>query len=153
MEPVENTSAARHGTGGLPHRQRSAVTNGRRLFVEADARSAWSRRYRDLIAAHSADLGGVSILSEAQRSLVRRCSALELELESMEGKLSQSEPVDMDIYARLTGHLRRVLETLGIERRARDVTLDGVEVEVFSPMRARWAEAEAAEAAKREATE
>jgi hypothetical protein len=29
--------------------------------------------------------------------------------------------VDMDIYARLTGHLRRVLETLGMERRARDV--------------------------------
>jgi len=41
--------------------------------------------------------------------------------------------------------LRRILETLGLDRKARDVTLDGVEVDVFSPMRARWqAEAEAA---------
>ena len=40
----------------------------------------------------------------------------------MECKLSQSLPVDMDIYARLTGHLRRVLETLGVERRQRDIS-------------------------------
>jgi hypothetical protein len=66
-------------------------------------------------------LGGADHLSEAQRSLVRRCSAIELELEAAECKLSQGLPVDMDIYARLTGHLRRVLETLGMERRARNV--------------------------------
>jgi hypothetical protein len=35
-----------------------------------------------LIAAHSSDLGGADHLSEAQRSLVRRCSAIELELEA-----------------------------------------------------------------------
>jgi hypothetical protein len=40
---------------------------------------------------------------------------------------------------------------LGLKRRCRDVTLDGG-VEVFSPMRARWAE-EAAAAAKAAAKE
>jgi hypothetical protein len=45
--------------------------------------------------------------------------------------------------------LRRILETLGFERKARDVTLiDGTVEAPFSPMRARWAEAEAAAAAK-----
>ena len=39
------------------------------------------------------------------------------------------------------------VEALGLERKACDVTVDGVDVEVFSPMRARWA-SEAAEAAK-----
>jgi hypothetical protein len=124
MEPHQNIAKPAAGSSAaeaMPPRQRSAVSNGRRLFVEADARSAWSRRYRDLIAAHSSDLGGADHLSEAQRSLVRRCSAIELELEAAECKLSQGLPVDMDIYARLTGHLRRVLETLGMERRARDV--------------------------------
>jgi hypothetical protein len=36
---------------------------------------------------------------------------------------------------------------LGLKRRCRDVTVDGG-VEVFSPMRQRWAEDEAREAAK-----
>jgi hypothetical protein len=51
--------------------------------------------------------------------------------------------------------LRRILETLGLERKARDVTFDGSLVEVlepFTPMRARWA-AEASEAAEEVTTE
>jgi len=61
----------------------------------------------------------------------------------------------LDVYGRTVGHLRRVLEALGLERKCRDVTmLDGVEVEEvpWSPMRARWAADEAAAAAKRKAT-
>jgi hypothetical protein len=101
---------------------RSAVTNGRRLFVNGDGNSAWSRRYRDLIAAHVSDLGGRDLLSEAQISLVKRSSALELELEQLEGKLSQGEDVDLDRYGRAASHLRRILETLGIKRLPRDVS-------------------------------
>jgi hypothetical protein len=72
----------------------------------------------------------------------------------MEGKLSMGEQVDLDVFTRSASHLRRLFETLGLKRQSRDVTLiDGVEVEVFTPMRARWAEAEAAAAAKRGATE
>jgi hypothetical protein len=95
-------------------------------------------------------LGGVDVLSAAQTSLIRRASAIELELEQMEGKLSLGEQVDLDVFTRSASHLRRLFETLGIERRARDVTLDGTaEAVPFSPMRARWAaEAEAAAAAK-----
>jgi len=43
-------------------------------------------------------------------------------LEQLEGKLSKGEPVDLDSYTRASSHLRRILETLGIERRPRDVT-------------------------------
>src|SRR5262249_32066312 len=69
-------------------RTRSAVTNGRRAFVEGNGQSAWARRYRDLAHAHIADLGGAEKLSEAQISLCRRAATIELELEQMEGKLS-----------------------------------------------------------------
>jgi hypothetical protein len=106
----------------LPSRQRSAVTNGRRLFVDGDGNSAWSRRFRDLAAQHAADLGGADTLSEAQSSLIRRVAAIEVELERQEGRMSLGEGVDLDAYTRAAGHLRRLLETLGIERRARDVT-------------------------------
>ena len=30
-------------------------------------------------------------------------------------------PVDLDAYARVAGHLRRICETLGLQRRAREV--------------------------------
>jgi hypothetical protein len=106
----------------LPSRQRSAVTNGRRMFVEGDGNSAWSRRFRDLVAQHAADLGGPDRLSEAQQSLIRRVSTIEVELEQREGELSRGMAVDLDGYSRAAGHLRRLLETLGIERRAKDVT-------------------------------
>lgn len=107
-------------------RPRSAVTSGRLLFVDGDSNSAWSRRYYDLVAGHVADLGGTEILSEAQFSLIRRCAAMECELERLDGMLSRSEEIDLDAYARVSGHLRRIFETLhapsSLERRQRDIT-------------------------------
>jgi hypothetical protein len=133
-------------------RTRSRVTTGRRVFVEGDGNSRWARRYRDLISAHCQDLGGQTVLSEAKISLIKRVSTLELECEQAEGKLSMGEEIDLDLYQRMLNTLRRALEALGLERKARDVTPDGVEIEIFSPMRARWA-AEAAAAAAKETTE
>src|SRR5215813_6447696 len=103
------TSASRTCRDTRPPRIRSAVTNGRRLFVDGDGNSAWSRRYRDLVTGHISDMGGPDCLSEAQLSLIRRASAIECELEQMEGRLSMGEPVDIDVFARVTGHLRRTL--------------------------------------------
>jgi hypothetical protein len=104
-------------------RPRSAVTSGRQLFVDGDANSAWSRRFHDLVVGHVADLGGADLLSEAQFSLIRRAAAIECELERLDARLSLGDPVDMDSYARVAGHLRRIFETLGLKRVARDVTL------------------------------
>jgi hypothetical protein len=103
-------------------RKHSAVASGRRLFaIDGDPSSPSARRYRDLIAGHVSDLGGPdSGLSEAQLSLVKRASTVEVELERMEGKLSAGESIDLDLYGRLLGHLRRVLESLGIERKPKD---------------------------------
>jgi hypothetical protein len=83
----------RHATDPRPPRMRSAVTNGARLFVEGSGISAWSRRYADLIAGHCSDLGGRMALSEAQFSLIRRASAIECELEVLEGRMSQGAEV------------------------------------------------------------
>src|SRR6516225_6245454 len=94
-------------------RQRSAVTNNRRLFVAGDDRSAWSRRYRDLIVAHTSDLGGAAALSEAQRSLVRRAAGLECELEQMEGRMSQGMEVNLDSFGRDARNRNRIVRVLG----------------------------------------
>src|SRR5262249_26786998 len=89
MGPSLNSSAARHAADARPKGIRSAGSNGCRLFVDGDGNSAWSRRYRDLIVGHISDMGGRDMLSEAQLSLIKRTSAIELELEQMEDRLSK----------------------------------------------------------------
>jgi hypothetical protein len=103
---------------------RSRITNGSELLPEIDGRSVWARRCRDLIALHVSDMGGEDHLSEAQRSIIRRAAVLTIELEQMEMRFAAGEasPRSLDTYQRLTNTLRRVLQTLGIERRAKDVT-------------------------------
>jgi hypothetical protein len=149
------TEAAMNVEGRSParvKRPRSAVTSGRKLFVTGDSNSAWARRFHDLVQGHISDLGGRSIVSEAKFALCKRAAGLECELEQLEGRMSQSEAINLDSYGRAASHLRRILETLGLERKARDVTLgDDGALQLFSPLQARWAE-EAALRAK-EATE
>jgi len=105
-------------------RPRSAITSGRKLFVEGDPNSAWSRRYYDLCVGHINDLGGRDVLSEAQLSLIRRASAIECELERLDAALSLGEAVDLDSYGRATSHLRRLFETLGLKRQPREIEVD-----------------------------
>jgi hypothetical protein len=114
--------------------QRSRVTNGS-AFVIGDNRSPWVRRAKDLVAEHLADLGGVEMCSAAQRSIVRRAAVLEIELESLEAKFSaagQASASDLDLYGRSSGNLRRLLESLGLERRCKDIspTLDDIAADI-----------------------
>jgi hypothetical protein len=92
------------------------------MFVEGDGRSPWARRRRDLAAIYADDLGGASQLTGFQLGLVNTCATLRVELEQLEGQLSMGRPVDLDGYARVAGHFRRICETLGLQRRARNVT-------------------------------
>ena len=105
---------------------RSAISDGRAL-LDVDRRSAWARRLRDLIAAHTSDLGGNDALSEAERVLVRRAAMLTLQLELMEfnwAKNSEGKagPKSIRTYQQCTNTLRRTLEALGLQRRSKDIT-------------------------------
>jgi hypothetical protein len=71
---------------------RSAVTNGSTLLPGVDGRTIWARRFRDLLSQHFADLGGEDAVSEAERSIARRATALEIELERLELKFATARP-------------------------------------------------------------
>jgi hypothetical protein len=137
---TQPSSSASNPASTAKKRLRSRVSNGKKAFVVGDGRSPWARRWRDLIEAHIADLGGLVALSEAQRSLVKRASTIEIELEQVEGRLSLGRAADLAEYATAASHLRRIFETLGIDRKARDC---GNVVEAasaaWSPMRSRFA--------------
>jgi hypothetical protein len=132
-EIADNGPRNRPGIGERPLDQRSAVTNGRRLFVDGgDGRGPWARRMRDIVALYTSDLGGAEAISEAEKSIVRRIATVTIELERLEAKFSVAErgprPEDLDMYQRCANTLRRLLEAVGIERRPRDITpsLDSV---------------------------
>ena len=104
---------------------RARVTNGSELLPDVDGRSTWARRARDLIELHIADLGGSDAISEAERSIVRRAAVLATELERMEKDFAlagSASPAALDLYQRTANSLRRLLESLGLKRRPRDVT-------------------------------
>ena len=104
---------------------RSAITNGGTL-PGVDGRSTWARRLRDLIALHVADLGGDDNISEAERAVVRRAAVLIVELERLELSFAEAEGIPdiatLDAYQRASNSMRRLLQSVGLERRAKDVS-------------------------------
>jgi hypothetical protein len=96
IEPISSPSAE------LPSRTRSAVTNHKDLLPGLDGRSATARRFRDLVNAFVADMGGLDRCSEIKLGLVRRLAATTL--------------------CTLASTTVRLSQRLGLERRARNVT-------------------------------
>jgi hypothetical protein len=120
-----NAVPAKHKVYGPKLNGRSRITNGTSLLPSVDGRSIWARRCRDLIQLHEQDLSpGNNRLSQASRSLIRRAAVLSVELEHLELKFAQQEATaaQLELYARLSNTLRRLLQTIGTERVPRDVT-------------------------------
>jgi hypothetical protein len=106
---------------------RSRLTNGSALLSGVDGRSLWARRLRDLIELHVSDLGGSDAVTAAERSIIRRASTLTVELERMETRFAlagEASVEELDLYSRTAGNLRRLLESVGLQRRAKDITPD-----------------------------
>lgn len=108
----------------LASKTRSRVTNGGTLFAleGVDRRGAYYRRFRDLLLAHLADLGGADRLSEFERQLCRRCAFLEIESERLEGEAVQGKAVDLEAYVAMVNAHGRAASRVGLRRKARDVT-------------------------------
>jgi hypothetical protein len=106
---------------------KSRITNGT-LLPGVDGRSAWARRARDVLAAHLSD---VPDASAAERSIIRRAAVLTVELERLEAQFAvagEADPETLELYGRVSGNLRRLLEAVGLQRRSRDtgVTLEDI---------------------------
>jgi hypothetical protein len=87
-----------------------------------DQRTSAARRCRQLIEAIETDLGGSDRLSEGSRQLVQRAAVLGTYIESCEALWLGGKAVDLADYLAAINSQRRVLATVGLERRSRDVT-------------------------------
>jgi hypothetical protein len=118
---LETSPADRPRVGHQRDPQKSRVTNGSALLPGVDGRSAWVRRCKDIISAHMSD---VPDASAAERSLIRRAAVLTTELERLEAVFAvagEADPESLDLYGRTAGNLRRLLEAVGLHRRAKDI--------------------------------
>lgn len=90
-----------------------------------DGRTRAARRARDLIAGIEEDLGGSDRLTEAERQLVQRAGILGAVIEHAESRfLAGGGEVELADYLAACNSQRRILTTLGLQRRSRDVVLD-----------------------------
>lgn len=124
--PVDGTRVS-NVTPLQPHKAkgRSRVSNGNRTLAAGDERSTWARRFKDLVHEFEADQGDAPV-SEAKRVLMRAAATLTIQLEAMTADAAQGKPFDTDLFGRSAGNLRRLLEAVGLDRFAKDVTTDHV---------------------------
>ena len=107
----------------LPKKEfRSRVTTGAEILPHVDGRGFLARRFRDLQATLCQDLGKQEACAEAMLQLVRTTAGLVILREEMDAKAVNGERIDIGHYVRVSGALRRCLSTLGLERKARDIT-------------------------------
>jgi hypothetical protein len=104
----------------------NAVARGSIVWLDnTDKRGPLPRRFKDIVALVTGDLGSEpSQLSECQRQIIRRIASLSVWCESQEAKMADGEEIDIDEFQRASNSLRRLCESIGLERRSRDVTPD-----------------------------
>ena len=100
---------------------RSRVTNaaarGSILWLDhTDKRGSVPRRFRDIVLQVTNDLGGPDLLSEAQRQIVKRIASLSIWCESMECRMADGEDIDILVFGRTANSLRRLCESIGLQR-------------------------------------
>jgi hypothetical protein len=147
MSVIETTSGVAKGKQArvklgrpkLGQRPRSAITSGRQQFINGDSNSAWARRFHDIVVGLVSDAGGRDQLSEAEFAIAKRAAGLMCECERFEAHLSRGDHIDLDRYGRAASHARRLLESLGFQRRARTINDDPRLLNVWPQYRAQEA--------------
>ena len=103
-----------------PTRLRSKVTNGSKMVLGLDGRSAEARRFRDLVISYADDLGGPDRITQAQRTLITQAATLTVQAERIQASVLKGENVNTNQLTRLSNSVVRILSRLGIRRERRD---------------------------------
>lgn len=91
-------------------------------LADLDRRTSAYRETAKLIDELEEDLGGRDRLSTAERQLIQRAAVLGAMLEDQEVSWIGGKSLDVATYCTGINAQRRVLETIGLRRRARDIT-------------------------------
>lgn len=107
----------------IPARTNSDKGKVRLLTLDSlDGRTRSARLAKSLVETIEDDLGGSDRLSIAERQLVQRAAVLGAILESQEAAWLAGDGIDFNTYLPALNAQRRVMESLGLQRRQHDVT-------------------------------
>ncbi len=111
------------GDAALPRQSRTRQGRARLLTLDhLDQRTAAARAARTLVDHLTSDLGGNDQLSAGERELVKRAALCGAIVADFEARWVAGQLVELGEYLAAVNVQRRVLATLGLRRRARDVT-------------------------------
>jgi hypothetical protein len=117
-----DAAVERQACNQLPRRARTRQGKSRLLTLDfLDARTAAARAARQLVDTLSADLGGAEQLSAGERQLVQRAAMCGAIVADFEARWVAGQPVPLSEYLSAVNVQRRVLATLGLQRRAKPV--------------------------------
>jgi hypothetical protein len=102
-----------------------------------DGRSAGARRYRAIVAAFTAEIGGGD-LSESDRALIKQAATLTLRGEQLAADVVAGKEINDDQLVRLSGQARRLLAS--ISAKAADKKPAGQTLQEYMAAKARAAE-------------
>jgi hypothetical protein len=94
----------------LPPYLRSKVSNGSAVLIGVNGGTALARRFRDIVADLTEELGG--FLSPAETLQVRAAASLQLHVEDLTAKMVRGEPVDPEEVTRAGNSAIRALQSI-----------------------------------------
>jgi hypothetical protein len=109
---------------------RSAVTNGTKLLVGIDGRSPTARRFRDLVQAFKAEIGGD--LSQTEMAMIKTAASLTLTAELMQADIVNGKMVDSGDLIRLSSEARRILAEIAGKASKRKPTVPALQAYLAS---------------------
>lgn len=105
---------------------RSPLTTGKKLLDNADGRSRWARRYRDLCILYIGEHGGRDKLSQSELALIMNIATIQTELERRAADIADTDGAsDSQFIGYLQGSnsLQRMLDKLGSKHDPEDARL------------------------------
>lgn len=113
-------------TNGAPRLRRMRTKIALPTTATLDLRTRAGRLFIQTRDAIIADLGGRDQLSRAELELVDRAAGLATRLNAADAEMLEGMPQSLSAadYATLANSLNRILTTLGLKRRQKDITPD-----------------------------
>jgi hypothetical protein len=108
--------------GSYPPKPAASKLRGLKTLNQIDGRTFASKRAHQLIRALSLDISPGGDLTESMKQLIQRAAILGALIESSEAQWLAGDAVDLNAYFMAVNSQRRILITLGLDRRTRDVT-------------------------------
>ena len=87
-----------------------------------DRRRSEFLRYEALRSAIVADLGGQEAVTTAEAQIADKAAFIAMQLELMQAVALADQEIDLALFGALSDRMRRLLESVGLKRRSRDIT-------------------------------